>query len=232
MKQVLRTERKFLLNPAEAAYIRGRLEASLHRDSYADAEGYLVRSLYFDSVDDQDFYDKLGGEECRRKIRLRVYDPKADFAYLEMKQKQGVMQQKRSFQITKEEAMQMIQGDYSGLHHYKDVFVEECYTLMESRLYRPKTIVQYKRLPFVVEANNIRITIDSRVEATESSFDLFSEHLNLNPIVDYGNVVLEVKYSGFLLSYVHEILNVVNKSETSVSKYVLGRQQSLLTGFY
>jgi hypothetical protein len=39
-------------------------------------------------------------------------------------------------------------------------------------------------------------------------------------------VVLEVKYNGFLLSYIREMLNSVNKSELSVSKYMLARQAS------
>lgn len=232
MKQVLRTERKFLLNTAEAAYIQGRLDASLHRDDHAGPMGYMVRSLYFDSWDDRDYYDKLDGVECRRKIRLRIYSPKDEVAFLEMKQKQGAMQHKRSFQVTREEAELLCEGKYDCLHHYKDEFAEECYTLMESKLYRPKTIVEYQRIPYVVTENSIRVTLDSRIQATESCMDIFSEQLNLNPVMDFGQTVLEVKYNGFLLSYVQDILNVVNKSETSVSKYVLGRQHSLLTSYY
>ena len=37
-------------------------------------------------------------------------------------------------------------------------------------------------------------------------------------------VVLEVKYNGFLLSYIKHMLLPVQKSELSVSKYCMARQ--------
>lgn len=40
---------------------------------------------------------------------------------------------------------------------------------------------------------------------------------------DPFNVVLEVKFDGFLLSYVRSVLNMADKSELSVSKYCLAR---------
>ncbi len=42
-------------------------------------------------------------------------------------------------------------------------------------------------------------------------------------VLDPYLVVLEVKYNGFLLSYIKDILQEVDKTETSVSKYCLGR---------
>ena len=40
-------------------------------------------------------------------------------------------------------------------------------------------------------------------------------------------MVLEVKYNGFLLSYIKDLLDLVERSELSVSKYCLGRGVSL-----
>ena len=42
-------------------------------------------------------------------------------------------------------------------------------------------------------------------------------------------VVLEVKYNGFLLDYLRELINSVDRSELSVSKYVLARQNGCQT---
>ena len=53
--------------------------------------------------------------------------------------------------------------------------------------------------------------------------DLFDPALPLYPVFDPFNVVLEVKFDGFLLSYVRSALNMVDKSELSVSKYCLAR---------
>ena len=96
--------------------------------------------------------------------------------------------------------------------------------MMHSHCYRPKAIVEYNRKAFIAKENKIRITFDSRIAATESSFDLFSPRLNMNPVLDPYCVVLEVKYNGFLLSYLRELINNVDRSELSVSKYVLARQ--------
>lgn len=40
-------------------------------------------------------------------------------------------------------------------------------------------------------------------------------------------LVLEVKYNGFLLSYIKDALNDVERSELSVSKYCLARGLTL-----
>ena len=98
------------------------------------------------------------------------------------------------------------------------------YALMTCRCYRPKTIVQYRRKAFIAKENNIRVTFDSELVSTESSFDLFSEKLNMNYVMDPYDVVMEVKFNGFLLEYIKQLLNDIDKSELSVSKYSLARQ--------
>lgn len=54
----------------------------------------MIRSLYFDSLEDIDWQEKEDGIELRRKIRLRNYGSQSSFAKLEMKQKQGSNQKK------------------------------------------------------------------------------------------------------------------------------------------
>ena len=97
---------------------------------------------------------------------------------------------------------------------------------MQYKCYRPKTIVQYNRKAYIAKENKIRITFDNNIIATESSFDLFSDNLLMYPVFDKFNVVLEVKFNGFLLDYIRQFINSINKSELSVSKYALARGQS------
>ena len=96
MNEVLRQEKKFLISLEQYYRYSHHLAAALHMDAHSRGEGYLIRSLYFDTLDDKDFEDKEDGVELRRKIRLRNYGADNDFAVLEMKQKQGAMQKKRS----------------------------------------------------------------------------------------------------------------------------------------
>ena len=148
---------------------------------------------------------------------------------LEMKQKQGPNQLKRSLRVTREDALRLARGDYGPLLRYAEPFAAECYGMLHCHCYRPRTIVEYRRRAFIAKENKIRITFDSRIEATESCLDLFSPRLNMNPVLDPYCAVLEVKFNGFLLSYLRQLINSVDKSELSVSKYALARQQSCLS---
>lgn len=95
MNRVFREEKKYLISLPEALQACHRLAQVMHEDPHNGISGYPVRSLYFDTLDDRDFREKAAGVELRRKLRLRCYDPAADFAMLEMKQKQGTSQLKR-----------------------------------------------------------------------------------------------------------------------------------------
>lgn len=226
MNKVYREEKKFLITVEDFRRLSHHFSNFMMQDEHNGAMGYCIRSLYFDTEGDGDYFGKLDGLELRRKIRLRIYDPAADFAMLEMKQKQGPYQLKRSLRITREDAERLIRCDYTPLLSYSDDFAAECYALMQSELYRPKTIVEYNRLAFIAKENKIRITFDNNIVATETNFDLFSPTLNMNPVFDKFFVVLEVKFNGFLLDYIRNLLSNVDKSELSVSKYMLARQGS------
>lgn len=223
MNEVFRQEKKFLVSLEQLYKYSNNLSSIMTEDPNNRGEGYVIRSLYFDTLDDQDFQEKEDGVELRRKIRLRNYGSETDFAMLEMKQKQGAMQKKRSLRMKREDAQQLLKRNYDVLLNYKEPLAQECYALMHSRCYLPRTVIEYKRKAFIAKENKIRITFDHHIIGTESNFDIFSSDLILNPILDTYLAVLEVKYNGFLLSYLKDILYECDKSETSVSKYCLGR---------
>ncbi|MBO4110696.1 VTC domain-containing protein [Streptococcus suis] len=101
MNEVLRKEKKYLLPLEMYYYLSGKLEKILKVDSYGKEDGYCVRSLYFDSLEDVDWQEQEDGLENRRKIRLRNYGNGSQNAKLELKQKQGDNQRKRSLLMTK-----------------------------------------------------------------------------------------------------------------------------------
>lgn len=229
MNKVLREEKKFLISVADFISLSHKLEQIMLSDPHNGTHGYMIRSLYYDTPFDDDYFEKQAGVEVRRKVRLRCYDAKADFAMLELKQKQGTQQMKRSLRVTKSDAQRLIAGDYTPLLSYFEPFAAEMYALMQHRCYKPKTIVEYNRKAFIAKENKIRITFDNRIVSTESSFSLFDTKLNMNPVLDPYDVVLEVKFNGFLLGYIKELINCVDKSELSVSKYCLARQNAYQT---
>lgn len=227
MNEVYRQEKKFLIHVLDSRQLSYHLDRTMLSDDHNGTLGYQVRSLYFDTLEERDFMEKMYGVELRRKIRLRVYSPGDSFAMLEMKQKEGNYQKKRSLRISREHAIALSQGDYTSLLAYPDPFAGECYGLMHMRCYRPKTIVEYRRKAYIARENRIRITFDQEIRATEACFDLFSPNLNLYPVMDPFQVILEVKYNGFLLSYIKDLVSLANRSELSVSKYCLARSAGL-----
>lgn len=229
MNKVLREEKKFLISVADFISLSHKVGQVMLSDSHNGTHGYMIRSLYFDTAFDDDYFEKQAGVELRRKVRLRCYDPNADYAMLELKQKQGIQQMKRSLRVSRADAEKIISGKYEVLLSYSEPFAAEIYALMRSRCYIPKTIVEYNRKAFIAKENKIRITFDNKIVSTESSFDLFNPHLNMNPVLDPYDVVLEVKFNGFLLGYIKDLINSADKSELSVSKYVLARQNSYQT---
>ena len=229
MNKVLREEKKFLISVADFVQLSHKVGQVMMGDWHNGTHGYMIRSLYFDTPFDDDYFEKQAGIELRRKVRLRCYDPNSDYAMLELKQKQGVQQLKRSLRVSKADGQRLIDGDYTVLLSYQEPFAAEMYALMQSRCYRPKTIVEYNRKAYIAKENKIRITFDNKIVSTESSFELFNPNLNMNPVLDPYDVVLEVKFNGFLLGYIKELINCTNKSELSVSKYVLARQNAYQT---
>lgn len=226
-RTVLRQEHKFLITEAQFRQYSVMLSKVVHKDEHSGADGYWVRSLYFDTFGDYDYFTKMDGIDSRKKIRLRIYNTDSQFALLEMKQKQSTFQMKRSIKIKRDDAMQMCSGIYTPLLSYDDPFALECYTLMKTRGYRPKAIVQYKRVAFVACGNDTRITFDREITATESSFDIFSKKLCLYPVMDPFQTVLEVKYNGFLFSYIKDIIRQLDKCATASSKYCMARSVTL-----
>ena len=223
MIEVLRREEKYPLNLADANIYSNMFSAILAIDQFSKNGSYMVRSLYFDTPDDKDFFEKIKEQNLRRKIRLRIYNPDDTMAKLELKQKENIFQKKRTMLVSKKDALELIKGNYSVLLKYEDALAAELFAIMSIEVYRPKSIVEYQRRAFIAKENNIRLTFDSNIRATESSFDLFAKDLPLAPVFPLDKVVFEVKYDKFLLSYITDIISKVDARNMTSSKYCLSR---------
>ena len=224
MNEILRQEHKYLLAYEEYKKLLAVLERCTKSDTHNDKDGYKVRSLYFDTLQNTDYYSKIDGLETRRKIRLRIYDLSAQDVFLEMKQKQGENQRKRSLRISRCDAFALQQGNYTPLLQYREPFAAECFAVMNLQCYRPCVIAEYTRQAFCADGNNTRITFDRKLQATESNLDLFDPSLCLYPVTEDCQVLMEVKYDGFLYDYLHQIVSRCDKTAVSASKYCLARK--------
>ncbi len=226
MLDVTRTEVKYDIGPLQMADMKRRLGIYMEADPHNGEKGYLVRSLYFDTLHDTDFEDKVEGYDGRQKIRLRVYGADAQTAKLEVKEKTGAFQRKRSLILTREESMEMIDGSYGFLTGREEPLAKWLYVFLNARCYRPKCIVEYDRFAYITGHNDTRITFDQNLRASEAGFDIFNENAALYPVALPGQVTMEVKYTGFLLTYLKNELNRCDKTQVSNSKYCKARMIS------
>lgn len=222
---VFRSENKYLISREDTLSLKERLDRVLTKDVHGESNGYVVRSLYFDSIENQDFSLKMAGVEIRKKIRLRTYSVDAEKCKLEVKQKNGDLQHKVSIWITREEAGELAKGNYSVLSRYFDqsqnaVYI---YTTMVMGCYRPVVLVEYDRIAYTYPLYNTRITLDMNLRSSESSFDLFSKEPVYTPQM-FESHVLEVKYNEKLLGFLSETLKSFHLTKCSVSKYCISRK--------
>jgi hypothetical protein len=227
-KEWQRVEKKYLFSAPIAYALRRRLQAVMHEDDHNGPDGYSVRSLYFDTVFDEDFFDKLEGLEQRRKVRLRIYPPDYDRVKLELKEKSGAYQRKRSLTLCADDARALIACDFGVLLRPSHPLASELFGVLTAEVYRPRCIVEYNRQAFVASGNDTRVTFDSRIRASESCLDLFAPAPDLYPVLHPSDITLEVKYSHFLFGYIRDTLGEYGKLERSVSKYCLSRQISYI----
>lgn len=230
MIDVSRKEIKYRVSPYEISVLKRRLAPLMQSDPHNGMKGYTVRSLYFDTLFDADYEDKIGGYHERQKIRLRLYDPEDETVKLELKEKKGTAQRKRSLLLDREEAWQMIHGQYGFLRNRNEELAPWLYMFMTRKCYRPKCVVEYDRFAYYLEHNNTRVTFDTRLRSGESSYNIFDKSLVLYPAGNIMENTLEVKFSGFLFTYIKNELNRCERMPVSSSKYCRARTASKGSG--
>lgn len=214
---VNRSELKFLIGQMDYIRLRTGLSNILTEDVHNGYSGYMIRSLYFDSYAETDYYQKFAGENIRKKIRLRTYDPESKKLKLELKRKENISQKKLSYSISMEDARQLIECDYDVLDNVSDA--EALKNIMKINRVRPVVTVEYNRLAYTHMSNNIRLTLDSNIRSSETQFDIFDKDLVLTPIEEFAFALLEVKYDKFLPRFIIELLSEYSSQFTSYSKY-------------
>lgn len=218
--KTFRHEYKYVIPYEKMLFLRNKLDKMLDIDRSYD--GYMIRSLYFDSIDDVDYYDKLNGEMNRKKIRLRIYDPNGNLVKLELKAKYDYHQLKESLIMNKDDALELIKGNYNILLNYNEDLAIRIYTILMTGYYKPKVIIEYQRIAYMGKTTT-RITFDFGIKSSNNIDDFFNEDVNYIDDIDKKDVVLEVKFDRFLEPYISMILDKYISRNQSVSKYMMGR---------
>ena len=221
----LRHELKYHITPAEMSVLRGVISPLLQHDPNGNENNeYHIRSLYFDTINDDFLNEKIAGVGDRKKYRIRIYNFKDSVIKLECKSKYGDLISKQSVTIPRELADQLIAGDPEGLQRMRHPLLHDVYREMRTRLLRPAVIVDYVREAYIHPAQEVRVTFDKTLRTGLFSSDMFNAGIPTYPVFDDQIEILEVKYDEFLPAYLQSVLSGVTAQRSAISKYTWCRR--------
>ena len=219
MQKGYRHEYKFLISQESARLLKSRLPGFMERDPYAGPTGqYTIRSLYFDDPDHEAFYEKVDGVDNRTKYRIRCYNYELSRLKLERKEKKGHLTRKTAQTVSLADAELFQAGGVPALQ--TDDLAGELRMNILGGL-RPAVVVDYDRTPFVCKAGNTRITLDENLRTVPHCTRLDAPSAGMVPVLEPGEVVMEVKFDDFLPGYLTEVLSDIPKAAMAVSKFAL-----------
>lgn len=219
-----RHEYKYLTDSAREAILLTRAAGLMERDLHVgDGGSYLVRSLYFDDLEDSCLWENESGTDLRTKFRLRYYGADSTGVHLEKKSKVHGMTLKESCPVSEAECRLLTEGEMpeadSGMPKEKQrLFLE-----MRLRRLVPKVIVTYERIPFVYPGGNVRVTFDRNISSSGDISHFLRGDYGTRPVLAPGSNVLEVKWDEVLPLHIKEAMGLDTLVWTAFSKYYMCR---------
>lgn len=216
-----RHEVKLEINYLDRLTIRNRLSAVARPDPHAIDGKYLIRSLYFDNLEDKALMEKIDGVSKREKFRIRYYNGDTSIIHLEKKSKVNRLGNKSSASLTVEQAQSIVDGNIDWMLDSDQVLIRELYTKMKIEGIAPKTIVDYTREPFIFPAGNVRVTLDYDIRSGMRCTDFLNPDCVTVPASDA--IIMEVKWDAFLPDIIRDAVSLNSRHEGAFSKYATCR---------
>ncbi len=232
-----RYEFKFLLNHKKAKQIESEIKNFMVLDDNAEKKKnkkYFVRSLYFDTPDYSNFYEKVDGIKIRKKFRIRSYSnssKKNPIIFLEMKGRKNQKTYKLRTQILHKHLdylldknkLMLLLNFYSKKNKVINDFIYESF----KKKIEPKILVDYHRRPYINKFGLLfRLTFDTDLKSSKGSsiFDTKNKY-NFKDCVA-GKTILELKFERSIQPWFHRIIQNYNLMRLSVSKFAIGMEQN------
>ena len=213
-----RHEWKHEISYADLLAIRQRLRAVAESDPHAQGGRYLIRSLYFDNLDDKALREKIDGVNLREKFRIRYYNGDTSVIHLEKKSRRAGLGTKFSAALSREEAQRIVNGNPDWMMDSGRPLVQELYCKMRYQGLCPKVIVDYTREPFIYRPGNVRVTFDYDIRTGLSCTDFLNPDCVTIPAGD-APILLEVKWDAFLPNIIRDAVQTPGRHAEAFSKY-------------
>lgn len=218
MEKRYRHEWKHAITYADLLAIRQRMSAIAIPDPHTIDGKYLIRSLYFDNLNDKALREKVDGVNMREKFRIRYYNFDTRIIHLEKKSKLNGLGTKYSAPLTPEEAQKIVDGDIFWMMDSPHSLIQELYCKMHYQGMRPTTIVDYTREPFIYGPGNVRVTLDYDIRTGLNNTNFLNPECVTIPAGD-APIILEVKWDEYLPAIIRDAVQTPGTRVQAFSKY-------------
>jgi|TARA_B100001971_G_scaffold213463_1_gene246891 hypothetical protein len=222
---VQRRELKYYISYQEYVILSNLFKKFLKIDKYTKQgqDGYFIRSLYFDTLDNKEFEEKMTGIKKRTKYRMRIYDIDDNKVKFETKRKSDDVIIKETAIIDRKDAIEIQNMNYEVMLKYNDKVLNNAYKQFKMTNYYPVVLVDYLRRAFVYDINNIRIVFDKFLKTSTLHLDIFSKTDFSTQKMKDGLVIMEIKYDKYIPKWLKRLIQIPAAERSAISKYCIGR---------
>jgi hypothetical protein len=222
-----RFELKYRLNYFQYLKIRNAIRPYMDMDPYTaitPANRYVVRSLYFDTLDYRAYYQKMNGDSSRVKFRFRTYH--REFAEtksirVELKLRQGNLTSKKNVFVPLEEYQHFMR--YRHWANVQDPITTEFERQRLIQDLRPIILIEYDREGYQTKLkSSLRITFDHHVRGAHAKY-LFPKQVFYKALLP-KNLILEIKFKENLPDWLENLVRAQGLKVIANSKYTQGLQ--------
>lgn len=227
-----RHELKFVLPTSFMPRLRDAFAPHVALDFFCrsrSGQNYTVRSIYFDSLELDFFFEKMDGFDVRKKLRVRTYDAPGDHenAFIEIKRKHGRYGFKDRLKVPLGNVYDVLDLDYEDWQamvpsYGNQRILGRMRNLSAKKNLQPTLLVTYDREAMVgVDNSRHRVTFDCNMRALKNPTldDIFSEELV--PVFK-DEFVLELKFDEWMPDWMGRVIKDFDLTVGSYSKYCHG----------
>jgi hypothetical protein len=219
-----RSEMKFGITYVDYQILKMKLRHMMQLDPNASANGrYLIRSCYFDNIDNKVLNEKKEGYLKRDKYRVRIYNKNDAVIHLERKSKRNNQTFKSKCKLTRQEFEKMRVNDIDWMADDERSLIQDLYKDMKLYQLKPMNVVDYEREAYLYPHGNVRITFDCKVQTSLRNTDMFNKKLPMVDVLEPNEVILEVKFDEYLPTVIKMLLQGIHTRHEAYSKYQLSR---------
>lgn len=221
-----RWELKYSLPLERVPELVQALEGYMVPDEHGDPEsGYEIFSVYCDSPRLDFFWEKVEGEDIRRKLRFRRYKGQND-AFVEIKQRIGRTVQKRRVRWPLQRIQKVfLEGSprEEDLADPSDAIAAELVLLWRTYGLQPTLATWYRRRALVGAMDpGLRVTFDTMSRYSTEALEIASSFTGGHQLLDPRLVILETKFNDRAPRWLSGIIAEHGLRTRRISKYCRG----------